>query len=53
VGDRDELVILPEAFRLSRALPKGALIVLPNTHHPLQTVHLTPLLPMMLAFHTE
>lgn len=53
VGDRDELVILPEAFRLSRALPKGGLIVLPHVHHPLQTVQLVPLLPMMQAFHTE
>jgi len=53
VGDRDELVILPEAFRLSRALPHGELLVLPNTHHPLQTVRLVPLLPMMQAFHTE
>ncbi|VAW39196.1 Beta-ketoadipate enol-lactone hydrolase [hydrothermal vent metagenome] len=53
VGDRDELVPLPEAFRLSRALPQGELLVLPNTHHPLQTVHLIPLLPMMQAFHTE
>lgn len=53
VGDRDELVLLPEAFRLSRALPNGALLVLPNTRHPMQTVHLSPLLPMMQAFHIE
>ncbi|MCA9917296.1 MAG: alpha/beta fold hydrolase [Anaerolineales bacterium] len=53
VGDRDELVLLPEAFRLSRALPNGALLVLPNTRHPLQTVRLVPLLPMMQVFHTE
>lgn len=53
VGDRDELVLLPEAFRLSRALPKGELLVLPNTRHPLQTVRLVPLLPMMQAFHTD
>lgn len=53
VGDRDELVLLPEAFRLSRALPKGQLLVLPNTRHPLQTVHLVPLLPMMQTFHQE
>ena len=53
VGDRDELVLLPEAFRLSRALPHGELLVLPNTRHPLQTVRLIPLLPMMQAFHTE
>lgn len=53
VGDRDELVLLPEAFRLSRALPQGELLVLPNTRHPLQTVRLVPLLPMMQVFHTE
>lgn len=53
VGDRDELVLLPEAFRLSRALPNGQLLVLPNTRHPLQTVGLVPLLPMMQVFHTE
>ena len=53
VGDRDELVPLPEAYRLSRTLPNGELIVLPKTHHPLRTVRLIPLLPMMQAFHTE
>jgi pimeloyl-ACP methyl ester carboxylesterase len=53
VGDRDDLVLLPEAFRLSRALPHGDLLVLPNTRHPMQTVRLVPLLPMMQAFHTE
>lgn len=53
VGDRDELVPLPEAYRLSRALPHGELLVLPNTRHPLQTVRLVPLLPMMQVFHTE
>ncbi len=53
VGDRDELIPLPEAFRLSHALPQGQLFVLPNTRHPLQTVWLIPMLPMMQAFHTE
>ncbi len=53
IGDRDELVPLPEAYRLSRALPQGSMLVLPNTRHPLQTVQLVPLLPMMQAFHTE
>ncbi len=53
VGDRDELVLLPEAYRLSRALPHGELLVLPNTRHPLQTVRLVPLLPMMQVFHAE
>jgi len=53
VGDRDELVPLPEAFRLSRTLPHGEMLVLPNTRHPLQTVRLVPLLPMMQVFHTD
>ena len=53
VGDRDELVPLPEAFRLSRTLPHGELLVLPNTRHPLQTVRQVPLLPTMQHFHVE
>ena len=53
VGDRDELVPLPEAFRLSRTLPHGELLVLPNTRHPLQTVRLVPLLPTMQQFHID
>lgn len=51
VGDRDELVSLPEAQRLSRILPRGELIVLPGVRHPFQTVREIPLLPMMQAFH--
>lgn len=51
VGDRDELVSLPEAQRLSRVLPKGELIVLPGVRHPFQSVREVPLLPMMQAFH--
>jgi pimeloyl-ACP methyl ester carboxylesterase len=51
VGDQDELVPLNEAQRLSRTLPKGALIVLPGVHHPMQTLRPIPLLPMMQEFH--
>jgi pimeloyl-ACP methyl ester carboxylesterase len=51
VGDRDELVPLSEAQRLSRVLPHGELIVLPGVRHPFQTVREVPLLPMMQAFH--
>ena len=51
VGDRDELVPLNEAQRLSRTLPNGSLIVLPGVHHPFQTTHPIPLLPMMQEFH--
>lgn len=51
VGDRDELVPLPEAYKLSTVLPEGQLLVLPRTRHPLNSVALVPLLPMMQAFH--
>ncbi len=51
VGDRDELVPLNEAQRLSRTLPHGSLIVLPGVRHPFQTLHPIPLLPMMQEFH--
>jgi pimeloyl-ACP methyl ester carboxylesterase len=51
VGDRDEMVPLPEALRLSRVLPQGGLLVLPHVRHPLASVPLVPLLPTMLAFH--
>ena len=51
VGDRDELVPLPEAFRLSRVFPDGRLLVLPATRHPLASAGRVPLLPVMRAFH--
>jgi pimeloyl-ACP methyl ester carboxylesterase len=51
VGDRDELVPLPEAQRLSRAIPEGKLFVLPGVRHSFQTVRFIPLLPMMQFFH--
>ena len=52
VGDRDELVPLPEAARLARAFPAGQLLVLPGVQHPFTTVPRVPLLPMMQQFHT-
>lgn len=51
VGDRDELVHLPEAQRLSRVIPRGQLLVLPGVRHPYATVRPIPLLPVMHAFH--
>lgn len=51
VGDRDELVLLPEALRLSRLLPKGGLLVLPGVRHPFSAIRPVPLIPMMLTFH--
>lgn len=51
VGDRDELVPLPEAQRLSRVFPHGELLVLPGVRHPFPMLRMVPLLPMMLEFH--
>lgn len=51
VGDRDELVQLPEALRLSRIVTKGELIVLPGVKHPFKSIRPIPLLPMMQSFH--
>ena len=50
VGDSDQLVLLDEAIRLVRALPKGELLVLPATRHPFQSVRLDPFLPVLLDF---
>lgn len=51
VGERDELIPIAEAQRLSRLLPRGELLVLPGVRHPFQTVRPIPLLPMMQHFH--
>ncbi|MCL4870744.1 MAG: alpha/beta hydrolase [Anaerolineae bacterium] len=51
VGDRDELVQIPEAMRLSRIIPHGELIVLPGVKHPFKSIRAVPLIPMMQAFH--
>jgi len=51
VGDRDEMIPILEAQRLSRVLPEGKLLVLPGVGHSFHTVRLVPLLPMMQFFH--
>ncbi|MCP4427847.1 MAG: alpha/beta hydrolase [Chloroflexi bacterium] len=51
VGDRDKMVPLAEAQRLSRMIPQGKLIVLPDVSHPYRTIPAIPLLPMMRHFH--
>lgn len=51
VGDRDELVQIPEALRLSRIIRLGELIVLPGVKHPFKSIRAVPLIPMMLSFH--
>ena len=53
VGERDELVPISEAQRLSLILPKGELIVLPGVRHPFQSIRFMPLLPMMIDFHNN
>jgi len=53
VGDRDKMISILEAQRLSRILPHGELIVLPGVSHPYRTIRKMPLLPMMQAFHTD
>lgn len=53
VGDRDEMIPLAEAQRLSRVFPQGGLLVLPNVHHPLASAPDVPLLPAMQTFHQE
>lgn len=51
VGDRDELVPVQEAFRLSQALPNGSLLVLPGVQHPFRTLGPAPLLSVMEVLH--
>ena len=51
VGDRDELLPVREAQRLSRGFDQGALLVLPGVRHPIQSLGLTPILQVMQTFH--
>jgi len=53
VGDRDELVPVREAQRLSRIFRRGSLLVLPGVQHPFQSTGLIPLLPVMQRFHSD
>jgi pimeloyl-ACP methyl ester carboxylesterase len=53
VGDRDELVPLPEAARLSRILPNGELLVLPGVRHPFNSIRPVPFLPALQYFHHQ
>lgn len=50
VGDRDEMVSLREAARLSKILPDGALLVLPAVRHPFSTVRPELMLSAMSLF---
>jgi pimeloyl-ACP methyl ester carboxylesterase len=53
VGDRDEMVSLAEAARLSRLFPQGQLLVLPGVHHAFSTLSTVPLIPTMKQFHRK
>lgn len=50
VGDRDELVTVREAQRLSRVFHQGALMVLPGVRHPFPSANPLPLLSAMRIF---
>ncbi|MEM7115116.1 MAG: alpha/beta hydrolase [Chloroflexota bacterium] len=51
VGDRDEVVGIGEALSVSRLFDRGGLLVLPGVRHPIHTLSLIPLLPMLQSFH--
>ena len=51
VGDRDELVPVQEAYRLSHTLENASLLVMPGVRHPFRSLDLVPLLPVMEKFH--
>jgi pimeloyl-ACP methyl ester carboxylesterase len=51
VGDRDELVPVQEAYRLSQTLENASLLVMPDVRHPFRSLDLIPLLPVMEKFH--
>lgn len=51
VGDRDELIPVREAQRLSLGFDQGALMVLPGVRHPVQSLGLMPMLQVMQSFH--
>lgn len=53
VGDRDELVVLPEAVRFSMLLPNGSLLVLPGVRHPFASITVNLLLTAMSNFHMD
>ncbi|MEM0049028.1 MAG: alpha/beta hydrolase [Candidatus Bathyarchaeia archaeon] len=50
VGDRDGLIPLEEAVRFYRSLPKGKLLVMPNTGHSIRSVREDVFVPVVLDF---
>lgn len=50
VGDRDELIPVAEALRLSRVIKQGALLVLPGVNHSFHAASAQALFPSMQSF---
>lgn len=50
VGDRDNLVSLEEAMRFYRSLPRGELLILPNTKHSIRSIREDVFVPAVLDF---
>jgi pimeloyl-ACP methyl ester carboxylesterase len=50
VGDRDEMIPVAEAMRLSCVLKRGALLVLPGVNHSFHAVSAQTLYPSMQSF---
>lgn len=50
VGDRDNLIPLEEAVRFYRSLPKGELLIMPNTRHSIKSVREDIFVPLILDF---
>lgn len=50
VGDRDDLIPIEEAVRFYRSLPKGELLILPNTKHSIRSVRENIFVPAVLDF---
>ncbi|MEM3550721.1 MAG: alpha/beta hydrolase [Candidatus Bathyarchaeia archaeon] len=50
VGDHDDLIPLEEAVRFYRSLPRGELLIMPNTRHGIRSVREDIFIPIVLDF---
>jgi len=50
VGDRDDLIPVEEAARFYKSLPKGELLIMPNTKHSIRSVREDIFVPTVLDF---
>lgn len=50
VGDRDNMITIPETEQAYRLLPNAQLMVLPNTYHPFEKLHLPQLTKYLVDF---